>query len=416
MAILVEHISQLLTMAGSDIPRSGVEKDALGLLRDGAVLVDGRTIVAAGPRERVLDHALAARAERLSAGHRVVTPGFVDAHTHPVFAAPRLDDFEARLSGDDYRSIAARGGGILQTVRGVRGASEADLAADLRRRAFEFLAAGSTTIEAKSGYGLDLDNELKILRAIKTAAERGPLEIVATLLGAHAVPPELAGRKDDYLARVCEEMIPRAAAQGLARFVDAFCDDGYFTPADLERVAEAGAKAGLGLKAHVEQLSRTGGLAAAVRRGAVSVDHLDHATPQDFAALAGGRTVACLVPGSNYFLAKPYPPARALLDAGASVALATDFNPGTCPCLDMRLILSISCTQMRLSPAEALVAATINGAHAAGLGGTHGSLEPGKRADLVCHDAEDYRELAYWFGSPRTHWTMKSGKVVYRAP
>jgi imidazolonepropionase len=415
MATLVEHASQLLTLAGPEIPRAGRFKDSLGLLRDGAVLIDAGRIVAAGPREVVLTHALAKKAERVSAGHRVVTPGFVDAHTHPVFAEPRLDDFEARLSGAGYADIAARGGGILWTVRGVRGTSEADLTAGLRRRAFDFLACGTTTIEAKSGYGLDLENELKLLRAIRTAGERGPLEIVPTLLGAHAVPPELKGRKDEYVARVCGEMIPRAAAEGLAKFVDVFCEDGYFSVADLEKIADAGKKAGLGLKVHSEQLTRSGSLQAAARRGAVSADHLDCARGEDFAALAGGATVACLVPGSNYFLAKPYPPARALLDAGAAVALATDFNPGTCPCWDMRLILSIACTQTRMTPAEALVSATINGAHAAGLGLTHGSLEPGKAADLVCHDAEDYRELAYWFGGARTRWTMKRGEVVHRA-
>jgi imidazolonepropionase len=412
VATLILNASQLLTMAGSAQPRAGREKGATGLLRDGAVLIEEGKILAAGPRERVLSHPLAEGAKRLSAKGAVVTPGFVDAHTHPLFAAPRLDDFEARIGGATYADLAARGGGILSTVNGVRGASEADLAAGLRLRAQDFLDCGTTTIEAKSGYGLDVDNELKMLRAFKTVSERGPLEITATLLGAHAVPAELKGRKAEYLDRVCAEMIPRAAAEGLAKFVDIFCEEGYFDLADLRRVAEAGAKAGLGLKVHSEQLSRMGSLPAAVKLKSVSVDHLDHAAEGDFAALAASGTVACLVPGSNYFLAKPYPPARRLLDAGAAVALATDFNPGTCPCWDMRAIVSIACTQMRMSPAEALVAATINGAHAAGLGATHGSLEAGKAADLVCHEAEDWRELAYWFGAPRIRWTMKRGEIV----
>jgi imidazolonepropionase len=399
-------------MAGSDGPRAGREKATTGLLRDGAVLIDGGVVLVAGPRERVLQHPQARGAATVSAKGGVVTPGFVDAHTHPLFAAPRLDDFEARVGGATYADLAARGGGILSTVNGVRGASEADLAAGLRRRAHDFLACGTTTIEAKSGYGLDVDNELKMLRALKTVAQHEHLGIVPTLLGAHAVPPELKGRKAEYVTRVCDEMIPRAAAEGLARFVDLFCEEGYFDLADLERVADAAAKAGLGLKVHSEQLSRLGSLRAAVKRGAVSVDHLDHADPACFADLAVSRTVACLVPGSNYFLAKPYPDARRLLDAGAAVALATDFNPGTCPCWDMRAILSIACTQMKMTPAEALVAATINGAHAAGLGATHGSLEAGKVADLVCHDAEDWRELAYWFGAPKVRWTMKGGKIV----
>lgn len=412
MATLVLNASQLLTLAGSERPRAGREKGATGLLRDGAVLIDAGRILAAGPRERVLKHPLAEGARRLSAAGGVLTPGFVDAHTHPLFAAPRLDDFEARVGGATYADLAARGGGILWTVNGVRGTSEADLAAGLRRRAPDFLAGGTTTIEAKSGYGLDVENELKMLRALKTVSDRGPLEIVPTLLGAHAVPPELKGRKDEYIRRVCEDMIPRAANEKLARFVDIFCEEGYYDLADLERVAEAGAKAGLGLKVHSEQLTRMGSLPAAVKRKAVSVDHLDHAAEGDFADLAASGTVACLVPGSNYFLSKPCPPARRLLDAGAAVALATDYNPGTCPCWDMRTIVSIACTQMHMTPAEALVAATINGAHAAGLGGTHGSLEEGKTADIVCHEAEDWREIAYWFGAPKVRWTMKRGEIV----
>lgn len=415
MATLVLNASQLLTLAGSDAPRAGLEKGSVGLFHDGAVLIEDGKVVTAGPREVVLSHPLSKDASRVSAQGRVVTPGFVDAHTHPVFAAPRLDDFEARVSGATYQQLAARGGGILWTVNGVRGATEADLAAGLTRRALDFLACGTTTIEAKSGYGLDLDNELKLLRAIKAVSARGSLEIVPTLLGAHAVPPEMKGRKDEYLERVCSEMIPRAAAEGLARFVDLFCEDGYFDLADLEKVAMAAAAVGLGLKVHSEQLTRMGSLPLAVKHKAVSVDHLDHAAEEDLADLAASRTVACLVPGSNYFLGKAYPPARRLLDAGAAVALATDFNPGTCPCWDMRAIMSIATTQMKMTPGEAMVAATVNGAHAAGLGKTHGTLEPGMSADLVCHEAEDWRELAYYFGSPRTHWTMKKGEIVSRA-
>ena len=412
MATLVLNASQLLTMAGSDGPRAGREKGSVSLFRDGAVLIEDGLVVTAGPREVVQAHPLAAGARRLSAEGRVVTPGFVDAHTHPVFSSPRLDDFEARVSGASYQDLAARGGGILWTVNGVRGACEADLAAGLTRRAFDFIRCGTTTIEAKSGYGLDLDNELKLLRAIKTAAARGPLEIVPTLLGAHAVPPEMKGRKDEYVARVCSEMIPRAAAEGLARFVDLFCEDGYFDLADLEKIAAAGAAVGLGLKVHSEQLTRMGSLPLAVKLKAVSVDHLDHVAQEDLPGLAASRTVACLVPGSNYFLGKPYPPARRLLDAGSAVALATDFHPGTCPCWDMRAIMSIACTQMKMTPGEAMVAATVNGAHAAGLGKTHGTLEPGKTADLVCHDAEDWREIPYYFGAPLTRWTMKKGEIV----
>ena len=415
MTTLILNASEILTMAGPDGPRAGKDRGTLGLLRDGAVLIDQGKIVRAGPKAAVLAEPLAKGAKILSAEGRVLLPGFVDAHTHPVFAAPRLDDFEGRIAGKSYAELAQRGGGILSTVNGVRGSKEADLVAGLRMRALDFVSSGTTTIEGKSGYGLDLDNELKLLRVMRAVSFRGPLEIVPTFLGAHAVPPEFKGRKGEFVERVCATMIPRVAEEKLAAFVDLFCEQGYFDLDDLRAIASAGAKAGLKLKVHAEQLSRMGSLDAALKLGAVTADHLDCVTEDDIPALSSSGTVACLVPGSNYFLGKPYPPARRLLDLGAAVALATDFNPGTCPCQDMRMIVSIACTQMKMSPAEALVSSTINGAHALGLGATHGSLEPGKVADIACFDAEDHRELAYWFGAPKTRWVMKRGEVAWKA-
>lgn len=402
-------------MVGPGSPRAGSSKASTGLLRDGAVLIENGKILAAGPLARIKQEEMAKGATTISAEGGVVLPGFVDAHTHPVFSQPRLNDFEGRIAGASYADLAARGGGILWTVNGVRGATEAELLAGLRRRAHDFVAAGTTTIEAKSGYGLDLENELKQLRVIKKASELGPLELVATFLGAHAVPPELKGRKDEFVARVCADMIPRVGAEKLAAFVDLFCERGYFDVADLEKIAEAGAKAGLRLKVHSEQLSRLGSLGHSLKHKAVSADHLDCVEEADLPALAASSTVACLVPGSNYFLGKPYPPARRLLDSGAAVALATDYNPGTCPCWDMRFILSIACTQLKMTPAEALVAATINGAWATGLGETHGSLEAGKTADLVCFNAADHREIPYWIGGPKVRWVMKRGEIIYKS-
>ena len=413
MRHLIINAAQLLTMAGPDRPRRGAELRSVGLVRQGAVLVENGRILAAGPRDLVQAHGAAGTARLLDAGGRVVLPGFVDSHSHPVFAAARLQDFVARLQGRTYAQIAAEGGGILSTVKGVRGATVSELADGLRTRAAKFLECGTTTLEAKSGYGLDLESELKMLRAVKAAAEAGPLELVATFLGAHAVPGEMKHDREGYVRRVCEEMIPAVAREGLATFVDVFCEGGFFTVEESARIFAAGAKAGLKPKIHAEQLSRSGSLPLAVKAGAVSADHLDCVDESDLALLAGSDTVACLVPGSNYFLAKPYPPARGLVDAGAAVALATDFNPGTCPCWDMRTIMSIACTQMKMTLEEVLVAATVNGAWALGLGRTHGSLEPGRRADLVCYEAEDYREIPYHFGAPEVAWTMKNGAMVH---
>jgi imidazolonepropionase len=413
MRYLVVNTSQLLTMAGPDLARHGREMSSIGLVREGAVLVDDGKILAAGLRSLVEAHELAPQASVLDAGGRVVLPGFVDSHTHPVFAGPRLKDFESRLKGKTYADIAAEGGGILSTVNGVRGASLNALTESLRARARRFLECGTTTIEAKSGYGLDLANELKMLRAIKAANEAGPLEFVATFLGAHAVPGEMKHNRIGYIDRVCEEILPAVVLEKLAAFVDVFCEKGFFTVEESRRIFKAAAKAGLKPKLHAEQLTRSGSLPMALEEKAASADHLDCLDDSDLVLLSRAGTVACLVPGSNYFLNKPYPPARRLIDAGAAVALATDFNPGSCPCWDMRMMMSLACTQMKMTPEEALAAATINGAAALGLVKSHGSLEPGKAADLICYEADDYRELPYYFGAPQVAWTMKRGVVVH---
>ncbi|HAH05569.1 MAG TPA: imidazolonepropionase [Elusimicrobia bacterium] len=406
--------ADLATFSGPEGPRAGAEMRSLGLIRGGAVLMDGGKIVSSGLKELVLKHPDAGKARLLDAGGRLLLPGFVDCHTHPVFAEPRLRDYGLRAQGKTYEEIAAEGGGIVSSVRAVRGASQEDLARGLFERARRFLECGTTTLEAKSGYGLDPDSELKMLRAMKAAAAGSPLEILPTFLGAHAVPPEYAGRTDDYVRLLVSEVLPVVAREGLARFADAFCEEGYFSPEQAEFYLKACQGAGLGLRLHAEQFTRCGGALLAARLGALSADHLDRVEDNDLAALKAAGVVACLVPGSNHFLGlSEFPPARRIIDAGVPVALATDFNPGTCPCWNLQEILSIAVSRMRMTPEEALCAVTVNAAHALGLGKTHGRIQPGMQADLVLFDCQDPRELPYWFGANLAVTVFKRGNVVH---
>ncbi|MBI4346264.1 MAG: imidazolonepropionase [Elusimicrobia bacterium] len=414
MKFLLVNAGQLLTFGGPSGPRAGAEMGRVGLCRGGSVLVDDGKIAAAGLADLVARHPDADKARILDIGGRVVMPGFVDSHAHPVFAAPRLKDFELRTRGKGYEEIAAAGGGILSSVDRVRGAREDELAERLGRWAARFIECGTTTLEAKSGYGLDLATELKCLRAVKRAGAHTALELVPTFLGAHAVPAELKHDPHGYVRRVCEEMIPAVAKEGLARFADVFCDRGYFSEPQAETVLRAGLDHGLRPKIHAEQLSRSGGASVAARVGAVSADHLDHAEPDDLAALKAAGVVASLVPAANYFLGlNRYPSGRRLIDAGLAVALATDFNPGTAPCWNMQFVLSLACTHLGMTPEEALTAATVNGAHALGLGATHGTLEPGRQADLIVLDTDDYREACYYFGGNLVSMVMKRGGIVH---
>ncbi|TBR21112.1 imidazolonepropionase [bacterium] len=404
----------LLTFAGPAEPRAGAAARNVGLIRRGAVLMDEGKIVSVGPADMVAKHPDALKGRVHDAGGRVVLPGFVDAHTHPVFGAPRLKDFELRAQGRTYQEIAAEGGGIVSSVHGVRGTTEKELTSLLVDRAARFLECGTTTIEAKSGYGLDKDSELKSLRALKHLAAGGMLEVVPTFLGPHAVPPEYLGRASDYVRFLVKEVLPVVAAEGLAKYADVFCEQGYFDAYESEAFLKAAAAAGLGVRVHAEQLSRSGGAQLAAKLKACTADHLDKADDLDLAALKDAGTVACLVPGSNHFLGlAEMPPARRILDAGVPVALATDFNPGTCPCWNMQEILAIAVSRMKMSPEEVLVAATVNGAWAVGLGKTRGTLEVGRAADVVVYDCTDYRELSYWFGKNLAVTVFKAGKVVH---
>ncbi len=326
-------------------------------------------------------------------------PGFVDAHTHLVFAGNRLDDFEARARGETYEQIAKRGGGIQTTVRATRAASEDELCALAKRRASWFLRNGTTMVEAKSGYGLTLEDELKILRVIQRVGKETPLETVPTFLGAHAVSAEFREDRAGYISLIIEEMLPRIARERLAEYCDIFCERDYFDVEDVRRILTAAKQHGLKLRMHVDQLTNGGGAKLAAELGATTADHLEQTAADGISALAKANIQPVLLPGSVYALgSKKYPDARAMIDAGLAVILATDFNPGSSPSPSMPMMLSLAVTQMRMSPAEAVAAATVNAAASLNRVDEIGSLEVGKLANFAICDCEDYRELAYWFG------------------
>ena len=381
----------------------------LGVIEDGAVLIQDGKIVAVGKSDEVAKRDQAIGAEEIDCSHNVVLPGFVDSHTHPAFTAPRLIDFEKRITGASYEAIAAAGGGIRSSLRGVRESSRDELTSHIVAALKEMAAHGTTTAEAKSGYGLSLEAELKSLHAIREAAQNWPGTVVPTLLGAHAVPPEFRENPDDYVRLVSEGMIPAAAEGKLAKFVDVFCERGAFTMDQSRRILQAAVQYGLGVRAHVCQLTPAA-LAQLLVFQPASLDHMDFVSNEDIAGLAKVDTVATLLPAANYFLGlQSFPPARKLIDSGVAVALATDYNPGTAPTPSMAFVLSAACTHMKMSPAEAITAATYNGACALRLQTKKGSLEPGKDADIAVFDADDYRELAYWFGVNRCRETFLRG-------
>lgn len=415
MSLLLVHAAQLLTLAGPDAARRGPAMGEIGLVPDGAVLIENGRVLRAGPTDAVtrnLPSGLSPIEEHDCRG-MVVTPGLVDSHTHLVFAAPRLADYERRLAGMDYAAIAAAGGGIKSSVEGVRQAS-ADALADA---AAQWLAAarrhGSTTVEVKTGYGLELEAERKSLRAAAAAAARLNLDAPRTFLGAHIVPPGIS--REAYVAAICEQMLPAftapAALAYAPEFADAFCDPAGFTLAETRQVLMTAKRHGLALKLHAEQFAHCGGVGLGIELGAVSVDHLDAVTGADAALLSRAETVATLIPGANMFLGQPYPPARMLIESGAAVALATDFNPGTCPIVSLPLVMSLACNGMRLTPAEAFTAVTINGAAALARAAECGSLAPGKRADVTVFAADDYRAVPYYAGQNLCRAVVQAGTI-----
>jgi imidazolonepropionase len=409
------NTSQLVTLAGPARPRVGVEMRELTIVRNGAMLVRNGRIQAIGTR-RGIETEVSPKTKIVDAGGRVVLPGFVDAHTHPVFAGTRADEFERRAEGATYAEIAAGGGGIRSTVRSTRAATEDELADSARRYREWFLRGGTTTVEAKSGYGLSLDAERKILRVIHRLGQEGSVRYVPTFLGAHEVPDEYRGRMDDYIGILIHEMLPRIAEEHLAEYCDVFCEPSVF-PAPKARTILAAAKAlGFGLRLHADQFSADEGALLAAEMHAATADHLESTGPAGLEALRAAGVQPVLLPASVYNLGSTrYPAARRMIEAGLPVVLATDFNPGSSPTTSMPLVLSLASTHMKMTPAEAITAATVNAAYSLRQGHEIGSLEPGKFADFAIHDAADYRELPYFFGRDTARAVYIGGVCVYRA-
>ena len=401
--LILHNARQLVTVAATG------KKDDLGVLEHASVIIEGDRIISILPasevRPRVGDTVI-------DCTNKVILPGFVDSHTHAVFAGVRADEFAMRVAGKSYQEIAEAGGGINNSVRAVRAATLDELVSVSRPRLDAALRTGTTTMEIKSGYGLDTENEIKILEAAHLLANESLIEIHTTFLGAHAVPPEFRGRQTEYVKHIITEMLPAVASRNLAKHCDVFCDKGYFTVDESEKIFAAAKKLGMRAKVHADELAETGGAAMAARVGALSADHLLCVSDAGIAALRDANVVATLLPGTAYFLGLPYAPARRLLDAGCTVALASDFNPGSSPTSNMQMIISLACTQMKMTIEEAITGATLNGAKALGLAEQIGSIEIGKQADMLVCDIPDYREIGYWFGGNLVSTVVKNGVVV----
>ena len=412
MTIAIVNIGQLVTLEGPARPRVSGELNHLGIVENGVMLVEGDRIVTAGKYKDVKAR-IPMNATVVDADGSCVTPGFVDAHTHLVFAGNRAAEFEQRIAGATYQEIAAAGGGILKTVALTRAASEHELLVAARRHRDWMVRGGTTTLEAKSGYGLDRETELKMLRVIRRMNDEGPARIVPTLLAAHTVPPEYKERRAEYVRFVSEELIPEVAAQKLAEYCDAFCDEHAFTVEETRTLLSAAKQHGLKLRVHAEQFRPGTGADLAAELGAATADHLETATDATLEHLRTAGVQPVLLPGSVFALGRrQYPPSRKLVDKGLAIVVATDFNPGSSPVPSMPFMLSLACLEMGLSPAEALTAATINSAHSLGLGDEVGSIESGKQADFLIHEFTDYRELAYFIAVPARPRVFIAGKEV----
>src|SRR5579883_232348 len=411
--LAVVGISELVTLSGPPRARTGAEMGDLAIMRNGVLLVRDGRIEATGTRAEI-ESRITAEYEVIDAGGRVVLPGFVDAHTHTVFAGTRVDEFEKRARGETYEQIAAAGGGIRSTVRKTRAASEDELFEAARARLKWFLRNGTTTIEIKSGYGLSLADELKMLRVIRHLNESGSLRTVPTFLGAHEIPDEFRGDRDGYERLIVNEMLPALTREKLACYCDTFCEPKIFPVESARRILTAARHAGLGLRIHADQLSRSGAVELASELRTATADHLEQTDSAGIETLLRGGVQPVLLPASAHTLgSKRFPPAREMIDRGLAVVLATDFNPGSSPTPSMPFVLSLASTQMHITPAQANTAATINAAYSLDLADSLGSLEPGKLADFAIHDCSDYREIAYHAGVEPAARVFIAGREVY---
>jgi len=412
MNLLIRHAKQLVTVAAQG-KRTKIGRDMreLGVIEDGSVLVRDGIIEWVG-RDADFPFEVNQETDILDATGKVVLPGFVDSHTHLVFAGSREDEFALRSEGRSYQQIADEGGGILNTVREVRKASKKELKKLADSRLDLMLRYGTTTVEIKTGYGLDMENEVKLLEVIHELEKEHMMTVVGTFLGAHAIPPEYSGKTGEYVQLLLDKMIPYAGTKHLAKFCDVFCEAGYFDTQESEKILTAGKKFGMQPKVHAEELGHTGGAELAAKVGAVSADHLEYVTASGVEALKRAGVVATLLPGVSFFLGHRYAPARKLIDAGVPVALATDFNPGSCMSFSMPMMMTIACTQMSMTPEEAITASTLNAAAALGLSEKVGSIEIGKEADIVVYDAGTYRYLPYHFGANLVYKVIKRGTIL----
>ncbi len=404
------NCGELVTMQGPPGPRTGPALRELGIVRDGAMLISKGRIAAVGTYSQLKED-ISSATEVVDAAGRVVTPGFVDAHTHLVFAGNRADEFEKRIAGTTYQEIAAAGGGIQSTVAKTRAATEEELLDSAKMRLQWMLRSGTTTLEAKSGYGLSLDEELKCLRVLQALNEEGPQPIVSTVLAAHTVPPEFRGNRSAYIALIINQILPAVRTAGLAQYCDAFCDEHAFTLAETRSIFVAAKRLGFKLRIHAEQFHADGAALLAAEFGAATADHLEACDPSSFAALRMANVQPVLLPASVFAIGRTrYPDARTMIEAGLAPVLATDFNPGSSPTTSLPFVMSLACLQMKMLPAECLVATTINAAHSLGLTNEIGSLEAGKRADFLIHEFNDYREIAYFIASAATPRAFIDGR------